>query len=97
MTTRKAGSTNVVGVARLRIGRLRPIDDKPVRLAPDKQSEEVFMNFFKHFWHISATDYRTEGEAFLAHGDYNEAITDFDKAILLQGGHHEVSHESLAL
>jgi tetratricopeptide (TPR) repeat protein len=41
-------------------------------------------SFFRKLWRrSSASDYRTEGEACLAHGEYDEAIADFDKAIHL--------------
>lgn len=45
------------------------------------------MNILKHLWRghylTSATDYRNEGEACLAHGDFDKAITDFNEAIRL--------------
>lgn len=43
------------------------------------------MSFLKNFWRggSSASDYRNEGETCVAHGEYDEAITDFSEAIRL--------------
>lgn len=42
-------------------------------------------NFLKKLWsgRASTSDYRTEGETCLAHGEYNKAIADFNEAIRL--------------